>query len=119
MRAVLLGRLEPPIKIMKTIHKILLATAAAACFSMVNRVSAADVFLTPRAMGNQIKTVSGVNNDPDLLQTYNPIGTSKIAEQMAALYPPQISNSSRDPDLLSRYAELTGSPKDKQLSTQA
>ena len=105
-------------KIMKTIHKILLATAAAACFSLVNRASADPLLSPPRANDIQIKTVSGVNNDPDLLQS-NPVGTPKITEQTKSITSYQNSNSDRDPDLLARYDELTGSPKEKQLSTQS
>ena len=105
-------------KIMKTTHKILLATAAAACFSLVNRASADPLLSPPRANDIQIKTVSGVNNDPDLLRS-NPVGTPKITEQTGYLAPVQNGSSDRDPDLLGRYAELTGSPKEKQLSTQS
>jgi hypothetical protein len=101
---------------MKTIHKILLATAVAASFALVNRASA-DEFLTPRAMGNQIKTVSGVNNDPNLL-TSNPVGTPKIVEQTATITAPN-ANSNQDPNLLSQYDALPGTPKEKQLSTES
>ena len=106
------------IETMKTIHKILLATAAAACFSLVNRASADPLLSPPRANDVQIKTVSGINNDPDLLQS-NPVGTPKIMEQTRSLAPVQYGNSNRDPDLLARYDELTGTPKEKQLSTQS
>ncbi len=83
---------------MKTIHKILLATAAAASFTWIDR--AADVVMPPRAWENQPVIVPGQNNDPDLLQ-YNANGNAKMAEQMASTAMAQNANSDRDPDLLS------------------
>ena len=84
---------------MKTIHKILLATAAAASFTFVTR--AADVAMPPRARDNQIRTVPGVNNDPDLLQ-YNAKGNARTWEQMQSTAMAPTDSSARDPDLLAR-----------------
>jgi hypothetical protein len=48
---------------MKT--KILVLGAAIAAFTFTS--PAADALLSPRAAGNQIKTVAGINNDPSLV----------------------------------------------------
>jgi len=50
-------------KNMKT--KILLLSAAVAAFTFTS--FAADALLSPRAAGNQPKTVVGINNDPNLV----------------------------------------------------
>lgn len=95
---------------MKTIHKILLATAAAASFTLVGR--AGDTVMPPRAWENQTVIVPGQNNDPDLLQ-YNANGNAKMAEQMASTAMAPNANSDRDPDLLSELSAIPGTGKQK------
>ena len=53
---------------MKT-RNLLLTTGAAALTAITFNVTAADALLTPRAAGNQIKTVAGFNNDVNLVNT--------------------------------------------------
>ena len=53
---------------MKT--RILLTTIAAATLATITlNANASDVYLSPRAAGNQIKHVSGIANDPNLVNT--------------------------------------------------
>ncbi|MDE3067541.1 MAG: hypothetical protein KGJ60_08315 [Verrucomicrobiota bacterium] len=49
--------------------RILLTFAAAALTVGAINVSASDALLSPRAMGNQIKRVSGIASDPNLINT--------------------------------------------------
>lgn len=100
---------------MKTIHKILFATAAAASITLINR--AADVVKPPRAWDNQVQTVPGENNDPDLTQ-YAPLGTPRTSEQLASIAPEPKANTGWDPDLLNPANQPAGTPKQKQLSQE-
>lgn len=107
--------MEPPDKIMKKIHKILLATAVAASFTLINR--AGDVVMPPRAMDNQIRTVPGVNNDPNLLQ-YTADGNARAWEQNRSIAMAPNNNSDQDPNLLQKSASVAGTPKQVQLATE-
>lgn len=50
--------------------RILLATLSAAALTAITlNATAGDVYLSPRAAGNQVKHVSGVANDPNLINT--------------------------------------------------
>jgi len=50
-------------------RNLLLTIGAAALTAITFNVTAADALLTPRAAGNQIKTVAGFNNDVNLVNT--------------------------------------------------
>lgn len=100
---------------MKTIHKILFATAVAASFTLINR--AGDIVMPPRALDNQVQTVPGVNNDPDLAR-FAPLATPRLSEQLASIAPEPNANSGNDPDLLNPAAQPAGTPKQQQLSQE-
>jgi hypothetical protein len=53
---------------MKT-HNLLITLGAAAFAAITINATASDALLSPRAAGNQIKQVSGTNNDPNLVNT--------------------------------------------------
>ena len=53
---------------MKT-RNLLITLGAAAFAAITINASASDALLSPRAAGNQIKHVSGTNNDPNLVNT--------------------------------------------------
>jgi len=53
---------------MKTRH-LLITLSAVAFAALTINVTASNAHLSPRAAGNQLKQVSGVNNDPNLINT--------------------------------------------------
>jgi hypothetical protein len=53
---------------MKT-RNLLITLGAAAFAAITINATASDALLSPRAAGNQIKQVSGTNNDPNLVNT--------------------------------------------------
>ena len=63
---------------MKT--RILLTTLGAAALAAITlNANASDTLLTPRAAGNQIKHVSGIANDPNLVNTTGIVAVSPRA----------------------------------------
>jgi len=95
---------------MKTIHKILLATAAAASFTLIDR--AQNIVSPAHPWVNQPVIAPGQNNDPDLLQ-YNANWNAKMAEEMASTVMAPNANSDRDPNLLQEIAAMPGTGKQK------
>lgn len=102
---------------MKSIHKILLVTAAAASFTLVNR--AGQVVMPPRAWDNQIVIVPGVNNDPNLLlPPANRNAPPKVLDQRQLMATTPGTTSDQDPDLLGQYAAVAGTAKQKDMALE-
>ena len=81
---------------MKTIHTLLLAGAVVTGLAMASQARA-DVFLSPRAQANQIRTVSGGEAGPNLVNA-NYLGAGQKA---ADLLPAVTSGSTASPSLVS------------------
>lgn len=68
---------------MKTLNGLLMVTTIAASLTLANQASAHDALLSPRAMENEIKTVSGTTSD--LLDRSVKAGSPKGLELTASL----------------------------------
>jgi hypothetical protein len=103
---------------MKNTHKILLVTAVAASFTIVQHASA-DGPYNP-GLKNQVQTVPGVNNDPNLMEYpyYNSVMPPRTLQQRQELTTTENYNSHRDPNLLNQYAAVAGTPKQKDSALQ-
>ena len=64
---------------MKTINKLVVAAAVVVALNFTLTVRAGEPLLSPRAQGNQIRHVSGINNDPNLLEN-RPLGSPRAVE---------------------------------------
>jgi len=71
---------------MKNMNKIIVAAAVAVVLTTVNYAKADDqAYLSPRAQGNEIHAVAGLqNNDPDLA-AIRPTGNARGAETAQSL----------------------------------
>lgn len=94
---------------MKNIQKIVVLTALAASFAVVNSASAEGQFLSPKAQGQQTRVVPGTNHDPDLAHAAVQSASPKLQQQ-----PVMAGNSKNDPDLAHQDSNLPGTPKLKQ-----
>jgi hypothetical protein len=104
-------RNEAPAKLkenkMKT-RTLLLTISAAALTAITFNATAADTLLTPRATGNQIKTVAGSNNDQNLVNT---TGTT-VSPRAASNQIKTVAGTSSEVNLTTLCAShMQGSPK--------
>ena len=92
---------------MKTRNLLLLGAAAFAAITI--NASASDAYLSPRAAGNQIKHVSGTNNDPNLVNT---TGILLVSPRAAGNQATTVAGTSNDVNPAIACAKnMTASPK--------
>ena len=90
---------------MKT--KILLTFGAVALTAITFNANAYDIALSPRAVANQIKHVSGTNNDANLIKVNTAVALSPRA---AANQLPIVSGTNNDPNVATACRNvMTGS----------
>ena len=93
---------------MKT--RILLATIGAAALTAITiNVSAGEAYLTPRAAGNQTKHVSGIANDPNLVDTTGIVVISPRALGKQATTVASVANDVNP--AVACASNMNGSPK--------
>lgn len=95
---------------------ILIAIGAVTLAAITMNATAAEPLLSPRAAGNQIKHVTGTNNDPNLLAVNN--GGALLSPRAASNQIKTVSGVANDvnPALVCRNT-MTGSPKAIQACT--
>lgn len=88
----------------------LLVTLGAAAFAAVTiNATASDAYLTPRAAGNQIKHVSGTNNDPNLVNT---TGIALVSPRAAGNQIKTVAGTNNDVNpALACAKNMVGTPK--------
>ncbi len=88
----------------------LLITIGAAVFAAITiNASASDAYLSPRAAGNQIKTVAGTNNDPNLVNT---TGILLVSPRAAGNQSTTVAGTNNDVNPARACAKnMTASPK--------
>ncbi len=88
----------------------LLITLGAATFAVITiNAAASDALLTPRAAGNQIKQVSGTNNDPNLVNT---TGIVLVSPRAAGNQIATVAGQSNDVNPAAACTKnMNGSPK--------
>jgi len=94
---------------MKTRILLLTTIGAAALAAITINVSAGEAYLTPRAAGNQIKHVSGIANDPNLVNTTGIVAVSPRAagNQTASAF----SMKTETTPTMACAKNMAGSPK--------
>ena len=95
---------------MKT-RNLLLILGAATLTAMTFNAAAADTLLTPRAAGNQIKTVAGNNNDKNLVNTTGISASPRAASNQTKT----VAGTNTDVNPVTLCAKnMLGSPKNIQ-----
>ena len=94
----------------------MILSAVALTLAAVSQVKAGEALLPPRAQGNQIHKVSGMNNDPDL------VAQRQMAQNGASLSPRALGNqitkvtgTNNDRDLVAELQGQDGSPHNKSV----
>jgi hypothetical protein len=83
--------------------------SAAALAAITINVNASDALLSPRAAGNQIKHVSGIANDPNLVNTTGIVVISPRAQGNQATTVASVANDVNPAVACAR--NMNGSPK--------
>ena len=98
------------------IRNLLLTIGAAALTAITLNVNAGDVYLSPRAVSNQIKHVSGIANDVNLINTQDILVASPRAagNRVTAV---AATDSDTNP-ALGCVRTMSGSPKAIQACTE-
>lgn len=98
----------------------MILSAVALTLAAVSQVKAGEALLSPRAQGNQIHKVSGLNNDPELA------AQRQMTQNGASLSPRALGNqitkvtgTNNDPDLVAALQGQSGAPHDKSLSAES
>jgi hypothetical protein len=106
---------------MKT-RNLLLTLGAAAFAAVTINATASDALLSPRAAGNQIKQVSGTNNDPNLLAANNNVSPSGalLSPRAAGNQIRSVASTSNDVNPAMACARnMTASPKAVQACVES